>query len=125
MEDATNMLNVLWVEDNVVLHQSFSMEAKRAPYFLKLIPHSCWEDAEKVLIENYDEITAIILDAKCKFKSGEGGEMLSLYGKDFKELSGFLRNEFDRIFERYGLWYDFGFKWSLSCYKSETSTSKN
>ena len=65
----------------------------------------------------------MVNDAKNKFKSGEDGEMLSVEGSDFNEISGLIRNEFDRIFERYGLWYDFGFKWSLSCYRSETSTS--
>lgn len=33
------------------------------------------------------------------------------------EMTGHIIAEFDRIFERYGLWYDFGFSWSLSCYK--------
>lgn len=76
MDDSKNMLNVLWVEDKVNLHQSFSMEAKRDPYYLKLMPYSCWEDAEKVLVENYDDITAIILDAKCKYKNGDPDDTL-------------------------------------------------
>ena len=33
------------------------------------------------------------------------------------EMTGHIISEFDRIFERYGLWYDLGFSWSLSCYK--------
>lgn len=32
------------------------------------------------------------------------------------EMTGRIISEFDRIFERYGLWYDLGFSWSLSCY---------
>ncbi len=43
--------------------------------------------------------------------------MLCLQGSDLRELSGFLMAEFRGIFERYGLWYDFGFKWNLTCYK--------
>lgn len=66
----------------------------------------------------------MVNDAKNKFMSGEDGEMLSVEGSDFNEISGLIRNEFDRIFERSGLWYDYGFKWSLTCYRIETSTSQ-
>lgn len=57
----------------------------------------------------------MVNDAKRKFR--KDGEMLSLQGSELGELSEFLRKEFDGIFERYGLWYDFGFKWSLTCYR--------
>ena len=33
------------------------------------------------------------------------------------EIVGHIKTEFDKIFDRYGLWYDFGFSWSLTCYK--------
>ena len=33
------------------------------------------------------------------------------------EIAGDVKAEFDRIFDRYGLWYDLGFSWSLTCYK--------
>ena len=63
----------------------------------------------------------MVYDAKCKFRKGEKeNETLSLSGNDFRELSGFLRKEFDGIFERYGLWYDFGFRWNLTCYRRES-----
>lgn len=35
------------------------------------------------------------------------------------EMTGHIISEFDRIFERYGLWYDLGFSWSLSCYRKD------
>ena len=35
------------------------------------------------------------------------------------EIAGHIKTEFDKIFDRYGLWYDFGFSWSLTCYKKE------
>ena len=35
------------------------------------------------------------------------------------EIAGYIKSEFDKIFDRYGLWYDFGFAWSLTCYKKE------
>lgn len=42
------------------------------------------------------------------------------------EIAGYIKSEFDKIFDRYGLWYDFGFSWSLTCYKKEDllTTSK-
>lgn len=33
------------------------------------------------------------------------------------EISGYLREEFMALFDKYNLWFDFGFKWSLSCYR--------
>ena len=35
------------------------------------------------------------------------------------EIAGYIKSEFDKIFDRYGLWYDLGFSWSLTCYKKE------
>lgn len=33
------------------------------------------------------------------------------------EMSGVIKNEFDAIFDRYSLWYEFGFSWTLTCYR--------
>ena len=33
------------------------------------------------------------------------------------EIAGYIKSEFDKIFDRYGLWYDFGFSWSLTSYR--------
>lgn len=33
------------------------------------------------------------------------------------EIRSYVIEQFNKIFEKYGLWYDFGFSWSLSCYK--------
>lgn len=86
MEESTSLLNVLWVEDNENLYQSFSMEAKRSPYYLKLMPYCCWMEAEKVLIDNYDDISAIILDAKCKFKKDDPDDTLLFLPNVLKRL---------------------------------------
>lgn len=62
-------LNVLWIEDKESLHIPYCMEAESAPYFLNLVPFTCWEDAEKELNgSSFDKWSAIILDAKCKYK---------------------------------------------------------
>lgn len=32
-------------------------------------------------------------------------------------INGHIYEEFSRLFDNYGLWFDFCFKWSLTCYK--------
>lgn len=53
-------------------------------------------------------------DAKTEFirecASDESGSI------SVPEIAGYIKSEFDKIFERYGLRYDFGFSWSLTCY---------
>jgi hypothetical protein len=41
-----------------------------------------------------------------------GDELISL-----PEVAGHVQSEFHKIFEKHGLWYDFGFGWSLTCYR--------
>lgn len=76
MEETLDLLNVLWVDDNESIHMSACMEAKRSPYYLKLVPKTCWEDAETLLTTNYDDFSAIILDAKCKVKKTDPADTL-------------------------------------------------
>ena len=33
------------------------------------------------------------------------------------ELADYVQSELRKIFEKHGLWYDFGFGWSLTCYR--------
>lgn len=37
------------------------------------------------------------------------------------EIAGHIYEEFEAIFRKYGLWFDFGFCWSLTCYRIEES----
>lgn len=41
----TNLIQVLWVEDDPDIINLYPMEAYR--YGLELVPFSCWEEAEK------------------------------------------------------------------------------
>ena len=59
-----NYIKVLWVEDDHLCLKSYPGEAEE--YGLNLVSFSCWKDAEKALQDNYDDYSAIILDAKCK-----------------------------------------------------------
>lgn len=59
-------IQVLWVEDDPQITQTYPLEA--AQYGIQLVPFSCWEDAEKALITEFKRWSAIVLDAKCKYK---------------------------------------------------------
>jgi len=61
-----NYIQVLWVEDDPLITQTYPMEA--ANYGLELVPFSCWEDAQEALLADFKRWSAIILDAKCKYK---------------------------------------------------------
>lgn len=61
-----NLIQVLWVEDDSTITTEYSMEA--AQYGLQLVPFMCWKDAEKALEDEFSRWSAIILDAKCKYK---------------------------------------------------------
>lgn len=62
----TNLIQVLWVEDDPDIINLYPMEAYR--YGLELVPFSCWEEAEKAFASDFKRWSAIILDAKCKYK---------------------------------------------------------
>jgi len=81
-------LNVLWVEDKESLHIPYCMEAESAPYFLKLVPFTCWEDAEKELTgSSFDKWSAIILDAKCKYRRSDSDKAERFLPQVFVRLS--------------------------------------
>lgn len=65
----TNLLQVLWVEDDPDNIQFYPMQAFH--YGLELVPFGCWEDAEHALVSDFKRWSAIILDAKCKYKRGD------------------------------------------------------
>lgn len=65
----TNLIQVLWVEDDPDNIQFYPIEASR--YGLELVPFYCWEEAEKALVSDFKRWSAIILDAKCKYKKGD------------------------------------------------------
>ena len=65
----TNLIQVLWVEDDPDNTQFYPIEASR--YGLELVSFNCWEEAEKALVSDFKRWSAIILDAKCKYKKGD------------------------------------------------------
>lgn len=61
-----NLIQVLWVEDDPQITVTYPIEA--AQYGIQLVPFSCWEEAEKALVNDFKRWAAIVLDAKCKYK---------------------------------------------------------
>lgn len=61
-----NFIQVLWVEDDPEITETYPLEAAR--YGIQLVPFSCWQDAEAALLSDFKRWSAIVLDAKCKYK---------------------------------------------------------
>lgn len=61
-----NLIQVLWVEDDPLITKAFPIEA--AAVNLELVPFGCWKDAEEALKSDFNRWSAIVLDAKCKYK---------------------------------------------------------
>jgi len=74
--------------------------------------------SESLSVEDIEPIwEQMVLDAKTEFIrecAADESDIISI-----PEIAGHIKTEFDKIFDRYGLWYDFGFSWSLTCYKKE------
>lgn len=61
-----SLIQVLWVEDDPEITQTYPLEA--AIHDIQLVPFSCWQEAEKALESDFKRWSAIVLDAKCKYK---------------------------------------------------------
>lgn len=87
-----NTLNVLWIEDIVAIHQAYRLEAEDEPYNLNLVPFTCWEDAEIELKgPSFDKWSAIILDAKCKYRKTDSDKAERFLPQVFSKLSALYR----------------------------------
>ena len=60
---------VLWVDDQEEIVESTKLDADE--YGIELDHYSNWEDAEIALRNNFEDYTAIILDAYCQIKPSE------------------------------------------------------
>lgn len=85
-------LNVLWIEDRESLHKPYCMEAEDDQFNLNLVPFTCWEDAEKQLEGNlFDNWSAIILDAKCKYRKNDNDKAERFLPQVFIKLSNLYK----------------------------------
>lgn len=60
-----DLIQVLWVEDDPKVIETYPLEAEG--YNVELVNFPCWDDAKMALEKEFDRWSAIVLDAKCKF----------------------------------------------------------
>lgn len=85
---------VLWIDDDYSIVDAYQTFAEEV-YNIALIHKGNWEDGKKYLIENFDEITAIILDANCKLTSeslAAGNIFLASVTPELQRLYGERQN---------------------------------
>ncbi len=80
-----DLIPVLWVEDDPSATQTYPMEA--AHFGLQLVPFCCWKDAEEALKKDFNRWSAIILDAKCKYKHDSHDNASTFLTQAFSSIS--------------------------------------
>lgn len=63
---------VLWIDDDTSIIEAFQIKAEG--YNIDLCHVNNWEDAEKLLKSNFEDYSAIILDAECKMNANDPEE---------------------------------------------------
>lgn len=82
---------VLWVDDQVAFDPTFveGYQLRAEAYDIDLCPVSNWQEAKKLLNDNYEEYSAIILDAQCKMNPDDPEECGFIY-KVIADLNKFF-----------------------------------
>lgn len=81
----SNLVQVLWVEDDPELIQPFRLPMDAANYGLQLVSYPCWDDAKVALENEFDRWSAIILDAKCKYHRDSKDNAVKFLGEALKQ----------------------------------------
>ena len=95
-------------------------EERKLPNYLRYETYSDYlrvlDKAEKLRVEDIEPLwNTMVNTAKKEFISDCGSD--GNVKINIPEIAGHVYSEFSKIFYRYGLWYEFDFGWSLSCYK--------
>lgn len=80
-----DMIQVLWVEDDPNVTETYPLEAEN--FDLELIPFSNWDEAKHSLENDFDRWSAIILDAKCKQHRDSKDNAIRFLGEALKDIS--------------------------------------
>ena len=80
-----DLIQVLWVEDDPVVTETFPLKAEN--FGLDLVPFPCWDDAKEALENDYDRWSAIILDAKCKHHKDSADSAVVFLREALKDIS--------------------------------------
>ena len=98
----------------------FKFDATTAEeYWEKLMMEEDEEDIPSLeeVMALWDEMEE---EAKEEFMEGKGyayGYNLGVEMVSIHDMVEYIGSEFDALFEKYDLWYDYGFSWSLTCYE--------
>ena len=95
-------------------------EEKKVPNYLRYGTYqdylTIFEKTENLTVKDVRHLwNAMVNTAKREFVAdcgSDGNAKINISG-----ISGHVYSEFKNIFCRYGLWYEFEFDWSLSCYR--------
>ena len=79
------LIQVLWVEDDPVVTETFPLKAEN--FGLDLVSFPCWDDAKEALERDYSRWSAIILDAKCKHHKDSADSAVVFLREALKDIS--------------------------------------
>lgn len=80
-----DLVQVLWVEDDPKVIESYPLKAEC--FGLELVHFPCWDDAKIALENEYDRWSAIILDAKCKHHCDSKDSAVVFLREALKDIS--------------------------------------
>lgn len=83
-----NIIKVLWIEDDFGVYESFRNTA--STYGIEFIHADNWQEGKQKLKEQFNELSAIILDAQCKWE------------KDAPAEDRFLNDVLSELWELFG-----------------------
>ena len=82
---AYDLIQVLWVEDDPKVTETYPLKAEILG--LELLSYPCWDDAKVALETEYDRWSAIILDAKCKQHRDSADNAVRFLAEALKDIS--------------------------------------
>ena len=90
----SNMIKVLWIEDDLKVYKAFRGTASL--YNIEFIHADNWIDGKQLLKEQFNEISAIILDAQCKWDKNSIAEdkFLNEVMSEFFKQAGIILVDF-------------------------------
>lgn len=80
-----DLIQVLWVEDDPVVLESYPDEAYECG--LELVSRPCWDDAKAALENDFYRWSAIILDAKCKYHRDSSDDAIEFLREALDDIS--------------------------------------
>lgn len=81
----SDLIQVLWVEDDPEVTETYPVKAES--FGLELKPYPCWDDAKAALEGDYYRWSAIILDAKCKHHCDSKDSAVVFLREALKDIS--------------------------------------